>query len=124
MMESRIMTHFRPQGAADRLAGHARIGWRTCGLTGAVLLFAAGALGQDAQTAAPPERIQDGYAVHQTIDVGGRAVDSSGSGAMYDTLVNLQSGPRILSQSINVHAVAGTYHPLFVDLMESRTRSW
>jgi hypothetical protein len=38
---------------------------------------------------------------------------------MYDTLVNLQSGPRILSQTFEMRSIAGTYHPLFDDLMES-----
>ena len=32
-------------------------------------------------------------------------MDHSGSGAMYDTLVNLQSGPRILDHSLEMRAV-------------------
>ncbi len=67
----------------------------------------------------PKDTIKDGYSIHQSADLGGRVVDTSGSGAMYDTLVNLQSGPRILGQTLDMHAVAGTYHPIFDDLMES-----
>ncbi len=56
-----------------------------------VLLAAAYAPAQD-----PNGTVKDGYAIHQSIDLGGHIADYSGSGAMYDTLVNLQSGPRIL----------------------------
>ena len=31
---------------------------------------------------------------------------------MYDTLVNIQSGPRVLGQTFTMHAVEGTKHPL------------
>jgi len=41
-----------------------------------------------------------GYRIQQSIDVGGRITDTTGNPAMYDTLVNLQSGPRILDQSL------------------------
>src|SRR5271165_402269 len=73
------------------------------------LLLPAGAAAQD--PAPPKDTIKDGYAIHQTADLGGRVVGTSGSGAMYDTLVNLQSGPRILGQTLDMHAVAGTPHP-------------
>ena len=36
-----------------------------------------------------------GYTIHQSVDLGGRITNLNGSGAMYDTLVNLQSGPRV-----------------------------
>jgi hypothetical protein len=56
-----------------------------------------------------PEAISapDGYTIHQTVDVGGRAVGLTGSGAMYDTLVNQQSGPRVLGQTLDLHAIPG-----------------
>jgi len=86
--------------------------------------FLSSALAQDPQPKdqrkdQPKETITGGYAVHQSVDLGVRVLDSSGSGAMYDTLVNLQSGPRILGQTLDLHAVAGTNHPLFDELMES-----
>jgi hypothetical protein len=82
----------------------------------AALLLSASALAQDPP---PKETTAGGYTIHQSIDFGGRVVDTSGSGAMYDTLVNLQSGPRILSQTFDMHSVANAPHPLFDDLSES-----
>ncbi len=77
-------------------------------------------MGQD--TASPNGTVKDGYAIHQSFDVGGHIVDYSGSGAMYDTLVNLQSGPRILNHTLEMHAVGKTKYPqLFDDLMENST---
>lgn len=75
------------------------------------LLWVSIASAQDANT--PKETIKDGYAIHQTIDLGGHIVDFSGSAPMYDTLVNLQSGPRILSETLEMHAVSGAKHPIF-----------
>ena len=40
---------------------------------------------------------------------------------MYDTLVNLQSGPRILSQTMSLRAVGTTPHPFFDTLTSSST---
>ncbi len=61
----------------------------------------------------PKPVIKGGYTIHQTADLGGHIVDYSGSGAMYDTLVNLQSGPRVLGQTFEMHAVQGSNHPFF-----------
>ena len=69
-----------------------------------------------AQTQPAPEAVQDGYTVHQTADLGGHMVGLSGSGAMYDTLVNIQSGPRVLGETFTMHAVEGTKHPLLDSL--------
>jgi hypothetical protein len=109
------MTYSRPHRAAGRLLRPAFVVF-CVGLALAPFLLSASALAQDPP---PKETIEGGYTIHQSVDLGVRVVDSSGSGAMYDTLVNLQSGPRILSQTLNMHAVAGTYHPFFDDLMES-----
>jgi len=49
-----------------------------------------------------------GYAIHQSIDLGGRIANPTGSGAMYDTLVNLQSGPRVLGETFDLRALPGT----------------
>ena len=81
----------------------------------AVLLFTAGvAAAQDAP--AVPPAVQNGYEVHNTADLGGHIVGVTGSGAMYDTLVNVHSGPRVLGQTFTMHAVDGSKHPLFDDL--------
>jgi hypothetical protein len=46
------------------------------------------------------------------MDVGGRITGLTGSGAMYDTLVNLQSGPRVLGQTFEMRALKGTKNTL------------
>jgi hypothetical protein len=53
-----------------------------------------------------------GYSIHQTVDVGGRVAGLTGSGAMYDTLVNLRSGPRVLGQTFEMRALKGTHNTL------------
>jgi len=45
-----------------------------------------------------------GYAIHQSVDLGYRYTSRDGSSAMYDTLVNLQSGPRILDQTLSMQS--------------------
>ena len=60
------------------------------------------------------EKIIKGYITHQSIELGGHIVDDSGSGAMYNTLVNIHSGPRILAQSLTMRAT-DTSHPVFFD---------
>jgi hypothetical protein len=35
----------------------------------------------------------NGYTLHESIDLGGHIANITGSGAMYNTLVNIQSGP-------------------------------
>ena len=66
--------------------------------------------------AAPEQVHENGYVIRQTADLGGHLVGVSGSGAMYDTLVNLQSGPRILGQTFTMHALPGTKHSLIDSL--------
>lgn len=109
------MNYFRPHRAAARPHRPALV-VRHMALALAALLLSASALAQDPP---PKETTAGGYTIHQSIDFGGRVVDTSGSGAMYDTLVNLQSGPRILSQTFDMHSVANAPHPLFDDLSES-----
>ena len=70
---------------------------RTAGSLGvAILLVMTGAAA--AQTATPGAQmsVPSGYSSHETVDVGGHITGLTGSGAMYDTLVNMQSGPRVL----------------------------
>jgi len=67
-------------------------------------------------TAAPDQTVENRYLIHQTADLGGHIVGVSGSGAMYDTLVNLHSGPRVLGQTLTMHAVPGTKHSLMDSL--------
>jgi hypothetical protein len=69
------------------------------------------------QAAAPDTPVvQNGYEIKQTADLGGHIVSKSGSGSMYDTLVNIQSGPRVLGETFEMRALPGTKHPLFDSL--------
>ncbi len=54
----------------------------------------------------------DGYTLHESIDLGGHVANIDGSGAMYDTLVNLQSGPRILGETFELRALPDTKNTL------------
>ncbi|WP_142988242.1 hypothetical protein [Granulicella rosea] len=72
-----------------------------------------------AAPAAPEQAPGNGYAIHQTADLGGHIAGVSGSGAMYDTLVNLHSGPRILGQTFTMHALPGSKHFLVDSLSAS-----
>ena len=58
----------------------------------------------------------NGYRIHQTVDLGGRMSGITGSDAMYSTLVNLQSGPRVLGETFEMRALPGNKNPLVDDL--------
>ena len=60
--------------------------------------------------------IPQGYSAHESVDLGGRVAGISGSGAMYDTMVNLQSGPRVLGETFRLHALEGTKNTPLDDL--------
>ena len=60
---------------------------------------------------APGDNVRFGYVIHQSVDFGGHIVTQSGSGAIYDTLVNIQSGPRILDSSFQMTAVSPAHAP-------------
>ena len=64
----------------------------------------------------PTEGSQNGYIVHHTADLGGRIANVTGSGSMYDTLVNLHSGPRVLGETFTMRPVDTLKHPLFDSL--------
>ncbi len=84
------------------------------------LLLAVAAAAQDATSPAPPPQAQmsvpGGYSVHQSVDVGGRLNDTVGSGAMYDSLMNLHTGPRVLAESFEMHALPGRKNTVLDDL--------
>ncbi len=59
-------------------------------------------------TTAPAEPdgvTRGGYQIHSSVALGYRSNDVTGSGDMYDTLVNLQTGPRILDQTLTMQSV-------------------
>lgn len=99
----------------------ARVQCIAVGFGVAILLLTVGiAVAQTPAGQAPaPEStmsIPAGYSVHASVDAGGRYSDQVGSGSMYDTMVNLQSGPRILGQTFEMRALPGNKHPLFDEL--------
>jgi hypothetical protein len=53
----------------------------------------------------PRGRIWGNYTVQQSIELGGRITENSGNQQMYDTLVNLQSGPRLLGQELSMRSM-------------------
>jgi hypothetical protein len=65
---------------------------------------------------APQPAIQNGFVLHETVDLGGHVVGIYGSGSMYDTLVNIQSGPRVLGETFTLHAVPGSKHAMLDSL--------
>ena len=85
---------------------------------GALLIAAGTAAAQAPEAAGPSEAIPThfsvpaGYSSHQAIEIGGHISGVTGSPAMYSTLVNQQSGPRILSQTFRMRALPGTKHGL------------
>ena len=88
-----------------------------------VAMFLAAACIAVAQTPAVPASapeaqmsVPNGYSVHESVDVGGRMSGISGSGAMYDTMVNLQSGPRVLGETFELHALPGKKNAPLDDL--------
>ena len=49
-----------------------------------------------------------GYTCSQSIEFGGRITETNGNQQMYDTLVNLQSGPRLLGQELSMRSMNHT----------------
>jgi hypothetical protein len=83
----------------------------------AILLMAGIAVGQNpGPPAADAPAAQDKYVIRQTADLGGHIVNVSGSGSMYDTLVNFHSGPRVLGQTFTMTPIPGSKHPLLDNL--------
>lgn len=79
-------------------------------IAAAMLLASTGVAGAQVENAAAPAQtpeitIPQGYTSHQSVDIGGRITNLVGGGPMYDTLVNLQSGPRVLGETFEMHAL-------------------
>ncbi len=68
------------------------------------------ALGQ--VTPPPIPTAPTGYTIHGSTEEGGHVANITGSGAMYDTLVNQQSGPRVFGQTFTLQALPGTKNSL------------
>src|ERR1700728_3848617 len=79
-----------------------------------------------APAAVPPAEpdgvIRGGYQIHSSVELGYRSTDVIGSGDMYDTLVNLQTGPRILDQSLTMQSV--DHQGLLFDNLYLNSAGW
>jgi hypothetical protein len=69
------------------------------------LLFAQSSSAGQNPSGEPDGVTSGGYLIHSSVDVGGRYSSVTGSGDMYDTLVNLQSGPRILDETLSMQSL-------------------
>jgi hypothetical protein len=65
----------------------------------------------------------DDYAVQQTVEFGGRITEVTGDGAMFNTLLNEHSGPRLFEQSIFMQATPGSKDTLF-DTLYGESFGW
>jgi hypothetical protein len=92
---------------------------RSLGPVATTLLLGAAGSALAQETAPAPESkmsIPNGYTAHYSADMGGRITNLSGSGPMYDSVVNLQSGLRVLGESYEMHAQPGSKHGLVDEL--------
>jgi hypothetical protein len=72
---------------------------------------------------AEPEGVNSaGYIVHSSGEIGYRSTNLSGSSDMYDTLVNLQSGPRLLDETISMQSV--THQGVLFDNLYISSFGW
>jgi len=57
-----------------------------------------------------------GYTVHEAVDLGGHMTNVMGSPAMYNTMVNVKSGPRVLGETFELRALPGTKNTILDSL--------
>ncbi|HKN70146.1 MAG TPA: hypothetical protein VJX30_03885, partial [Terriglobales bacterium] len=82
------------------------------GMAAAILGLTAGTAVAQLPIFVSHQTAPDGYTLHESIDLGGHVANIDGSGAMYDTLVNQQSGPRILGETYELRALPHTKNTL------------
>jgi hypothetical protein len=82
------------------------------GMAAAILGLTAGTAVAQVPIFVSHQTAPDGYTLHESIDLGGHVANVDGSGAMYDTLVNEQSGPRILGETYELRALPNTKNTL------------
>ncbi len=72
--------------------------------------------------AAPDGVTSGGYQIHSSVDVGYRSSFVTGSQDMYDTLVNLQTGPRFLDQTLSMQSL--DHQALLFDNLYLNSSGW
>jgi len=101
---SRLLRAKHSLAAARRITG---------GMAVAILGFTTGTAVAQLPVTVSHQTAPEGYTLHESIDLGGRVANINGSNAMYDTLVNLQSGPRLMGDTFELRALPHTQHTLF-----------
>jgi hypothetical protein len=91
-------------------ARSSRISLLAAGLAIALPMAACIALAQEPAATSTKMTTPEGYSAHYSVDMSGRVNDTVHSGAMYDTLVNLQSGPRVSGESVELHKLDTNKH--------------
>lgn len=84
-------------------------------MTIALPMAACIALAQEPEVKTTKMTTPAGYTAHYSVDLGGRVANMVGSGAMYDTLINLQSGPRVNGETFELHKMGTNKHALVDD---------
>src|SRR5579864_6708841 len=84
-----------------------------------LLLLPAWALAQQPppQDAEEPGKVWGDYTVHQSVEFGAHIADTAGSEAMYSTMVNINTGPRLLGQELTMQSrtgIGGTFDNLYM----------
>ena len=69
------------------------------------LLFAQSSSTSQNPSGEPTGVTSGGYLIHSSVDLGVRVNNLTGSEDMYDTLVNLQTGPRFLDQTLSMQSL-------------------
>lgn len=89
-------------------------------LGSALLVLWCGPMAAQAPPPSDPDKgvEKDGYEVHQSFEFGGHITGFTGNGSQWNTFVDLQSGPRLLGQSLDLHSLNHS-NLLFDELHES-----
>ncbi len=71
-----------------------------------------------AQSQDEPGRVWGNYTVHASVEFGGHVADAEGSQVLYESLVDLHSGPRLLEQELTMQSntrVGGLFDNLYTN---------
>ncbi|HYW38970.1 MAG TPA: hypothetical protein VE957_12725 [Terriglobales bacterium] len=86
------------------------------------LLFAQSSGAGQNPSGEPEGLTSGGYLMHSSVEIGYRSNNVTGSGDMYDTLVNLQSGPRFLDQTLSMQSL--DHHGVLFDDLYLNSFGW
>lgn len=112
---SRLLRQQPSPSVIPRVAG-------SIGVAAALLMTTGIVIAQNATTITPPTAPK-GYTLHESIDLGGHIANITGSGAMYNTMVNIQSGPRVFGEVFELRALPGAKRTL-VDSLSAFSNGW